>query len=569
MKTVLIVEAPKKVKTLSTLLGPDYIVIPTAGHIKDLPPKQLGVNILDGFKPTYVPLEGKTNIITNIIRHKAHPIFICTDADREGERIGAHVAEILGIPLNLQKRITYRNLSYAEVSTALKNPRAFDPALLDAQEARRVIDRIMGFMTSRWLWSMGNTIKVRLVAAGRVQSAVLNIITQREEEIRAFKPETYFLFKLRDKRDLMPKKDRERGEFEATQVQKVNGTIEEVKYRSLLELTQAIEKFKQSPEPLTIKETKEKLELIQPPPPLITSSMIKAASTELGWTPAKITQIAQELYAAGHITYIRTDNPNVSADFVAIAKPYYASKGWEPLLADQIKVFKAPEGAQEAHEAIRPVTMVEKPPGLSPDEQSLYQIIFKRALLCLAKPAVVKKQTVLLSRGPFLFRAYLQEVQSPGWWTIRGKPDAAIKLPELHYLLAVQSPVTTKPPSRFTVSTLTEEMERLEIGRPSTYAAVFTTLERHAYIKYTKQMSIQPTEPGEMVTHLLRKHFAKFIAADYTREMEIRLDRIAKGEESRETVLTEWYHEFNTAYTAATAASEAISKAAPKFNPIT
>lgn len=576
MQKVIVVEAPKKVKTLQKILGPGYIIIPTGGHIMDLPSDVLAVDIEDAFKVTYKLLPRKEYTVNQLHQNKAYPVFICTDADREGERIGAHVANILKIPLTQAVRATYRNLSHAEISKALETTRPFDLHLLDAQEARRVIDRLMGYLTSKWLWNASKLYQVKLVAAGRVQSAVLNLVVQREEDIIKFKPESYYLFKLKLMSELGLK---EGFELVHSQYKEGNsGALEEIKYKSLMDLDYSMQAYRQlvSENPFEVVEHNKKPDTVATPPPLITSSLIKVASTLFSWPPEKIMAVAQELYASGYISYIRTDNPNVSQEFIDLAKEHYTARG-SGLLSETVKAYKIPEGAQEAHEAIRPVQLNGDTSELDADQLALFQLISFRALLALAKPAIVERGQLILKRGTYLFKGSEVKVLNPGWYEFAKafpeyaalfsrmvKPPKDAAMPDnLDQLAPLQYPITTKAPSRFTVATLTDEMEKLEIGRPATYVAVFLTLEKHQYIRYTKQRSIEPSESGKFAIQLLRQYFGRFIEADYTSNMEKDLDKVATGSASKETLLNNWYHDFVTAYDSAEAEIKKLLNSRP------
>lgn len=559
VQKVLVVEAPKKVKTLQKLLGSDYIILATGGHIKDLPPKELAVDVEDAFKVKYSLLPRKERIESDLRRHKSFPVFICTDADREGERIGAHVADILGIPLAQTSRVTYGNLSLAAITKGLDNPRAFDIPLLEAQEARRIIDRLMGYIISKWLWKASDLYKVKLVAAGRVQSSVLNLIVRREEEIAEFTPKTHFLFKLKLPTELLLKEG-----FEAVQVAKRpdSDALDEIRYSNLNSLNAVMMDFKALTAPYTILSETAKTDTVAPPPPLITSSLIKQASTLFGWAPEKIMSVAQELYASGLISYIRTDFPNVSQEFVDHTIEFLKSRGKEELMVGEVKVYKAPEGSQEAHEAIRPVDLNQDLSELDSDQKSLFMLIAFRALLTLVGPAKLAKKTIVIGKGQYSFKASVGEILERGWYDFPihfpeyaqlfskcfTPPKLSLLPDDLSKLMPMQYPITSQSPARYTVATLTDEMEKLEIGRPSTYVAVFVTLERHQYISYTKQRSIQPSDSGKFAIKLLRVYFGKFIEADYTRNMEKDLDSVSAGTMSKETLLNVWYHEFVLAF---------------------
>ena len=573
---MLIVEAPKKVKTLTKVLGAEYRVLATGGHIMDLPAKDLGVDIAHDFLVKYDVLPGKQRSVDALRSVKGYKgsVFICTDADREGERIGAHVANLLGVDLTQICRVTYGNLGRQAVLAAIAVPRAFDKNLLDAQEARRVVDRLMGYLISKWLWKVGELRAERLVAAGRVQSAVLNLVVTREEQVIAFVPQTHYMLKLRPKLELL-----KNSTADMVQVtQEGEGKFAPLKYGDLISINMAVDEYRCSNAvDFEAVSTEEREVEVHPPPALITSSMLKAACTLFGWTPSAVMSAAQDLYAEGLVTYIRTDNPNMSEEFLPLLRAYYASLNAEHLMADTVKTYKAPPGAQEAHEAIRPTDLTPRWRDLPEPQNLLYRLIELRAVLSAARPAKIKRKVETFRRGTQFFQRRTGLVVDRGWLemgdclSLSEDFKKMISLPELpsppgdlESLVPLQYPVTSQPPARFTTATLTDEMERLEIGRPSTYATVFLTLEKHKYISYGKRGVVAPTPQGCLVIRLLRQHFAKFIDPGYTRLVEADLDKIAAGTLSRETFLNLWYHDFVGTYDSVMTEVERQLQARPK-----
>jgi DNA topoisomerase-1 len=576
MEKVLIVEAPKKVKTLQKILGPDFHVVATGGHIMDLPLESLGVDIAQDFKVDYAPLQGKQKSIGALrsLQNSKAQIYICTDADREGERIGAHAARLTGLSLSSCCRVTYGSLTKEAVMGALATPRNFDVDLLEAQEARRVVDRLMGYLISKWLWKMGDLKGDRLRAAGRVQSAVLNLVVSREEQIESFTPRTHYLLKLRPRQALLKNSPADLVLVEADG----SGKMQPVIHQDLLSINMALEAYNLSEEKDLVEiKRQDRTEKLPPPPALITSSLLKAGCNAFGWTPAVVMQVAQDLYADGHITYIRTDNPNMAGEFLPSVKELLASQGLQHLWSEEPNVYPSPAGAQEAHEAIRPTDLSVTGEGLPEKHGQLYRLIRMRSVVAAACPAILQKGTELFRRGSQHFQRHFGSCQVKGWlelaevepWAADFKSFVrAADLPQppfpLEDLVPLQYPVTSQKPPRYTTATLTAEMEKLEIGRPSTYATVFLTLEKHKYISYSKKSSVVPSKEGRLVIKLLREKFGKFIDPGYTREVEADLDKIAAGSLNRLTFLNLWYHDFVAVYDAVMGEVEMMLQHRPK-----
>lgn len=576
MEKVLIVEAPKKVKTLQKILGNGFHVVATGGHIMDLPLEALGVDIAQDFKVDYAPLQGKRRSIDALrsLQNAKGQVYICTDADREGERIGAHAAGLAGLSLSSCCRVTYGSLTGEAVMRALSAPRNFNFDLLEAQEARRVVDRLMGYLISKWLWKIGELKGDRLRAAGRVQSAVLNLVVSREEQIESFVSRTHYLLKLRSRQALLKNSLADLVLVEADEA----GKMQPVMHQDLLSINMALETYRLSEEQDLIAVTRQdRVEMLPPPPALITSSLLKAGCNAFGWTPAAVMAVAQDLYANGHITYIRTDNPNVVGEFLPSVKTLLSSQGLQHLWAEVPNVYPSPAGAQEAHEAIRPTDLSFAGDGLPENQAQLYRLIRLRSVVAATCPAVMQKGTELFKRGSQFFQRHYGSCQLKGWlelaevepWSADFKSFVrAAELPqppaELGSLVPLQYPVTSQKPPRYTTSTLTAEMEKLEIGRPSTYASVFLTLEKHKYITYSKKASVVPSDEGRLVIKLLREKFGKFIDPGYTREVEANLDKIAAGSLNRLTFLNLWYHDFVAVYDEVMEEVETLLKTRPR-----
>ncbi len=532
MKLV-IVESPSKAKTIEKYLGKDYVVRASVGHIRDLPKSnKKAIDIEAGFVPHYEVSKGKEKIIKELkeLAKKADEVLLATDPDREGEAIAWHISEILGIDKKKIKRVVFYEITKDAVLEAIKNPRNIDQNLKKAQEARRVLDRLVGYDLSGLIWK-----KVRYgLSAGRVQSPALRILMEREREIRAFVPEDYFVITAKLKTN-------SGNEFEAICKKEPKTQKEADEILSLAK--------KESWLVFEIKETEAKR---QTRPPFTTSTLQQVASTRLGFSPSKTMSIAQKLYEAGHITYMRTDSVTLSKQAQKQILNLVEKKFGKEYASENFYKTKS-KNAQEAHEAIRPTDISKEIAGTTEEQKKLYKLIWQRAVASQMQPAVLKKTKVITntkSRKNPDFSTLGSRIIFEGW--LLADPEAKgedIILPKLKekeelILLDIQKEAKqTQPPSRYTEAGLVKELEKRGIGRPSTYASIMKTLSDRGYVK-KEGKTLFPTDTGDVVSSFLEKNFSKYISDTFTAEMEQELDEIAEGKRDYQKTLKDFYDPF-------------------------
>lgn len=534
---LLIVESPSKAKTIGKYLGSEYEVRASVGHVRDLPKSnKKAVDIENGFAPHYEVSAGKQKVIDEIktLAKKATEVLLATDPDREGEAIAWHIRE--ATHLDKAKRVTFHEITESAIKEALKHPREIDMHLKEAQETRRVLDRLVGYDLSGIIWK-----KVRYgLSAGRVQSPALRIIMEREREIRAFIPETYFVIA---------------GEFETI------GKIKESKtYTLLLECVEQ-PKTKEEANAIVSKgihgswhitglETQEVSR--SPKAPFTTSTLQQTASSRLGFSPSRTMSIAQKLYEKGLITYMRTDSTTLSNVALGEIANTIESMYGKNLL--EVRTYKTKsKNAQEAHEAVRPTHASEKNGGTTDDEKRLYHLIWCRTLASQMKDAKLMRTKVTANidgGGIPDFTVTGSVVSFPGWLTI--DPDSKgddVILPKLNdgdglMVKAINAAEKqTQPPNRYTEAGLIKELEKRGIGRPSTYASIISTIEDRGYVDKINK-SLQPTDTGEVVISFLEDNFKDYISDTFTAEMEDKLDTIAEGKATYVKTLTDFYKPF-------------------------
>lgn len=528
-KKLLIVESPAKARTIQQYLGKDYEVLASVGHVRDLPKSNKdAVDIEDGFVPRYVISPDKREVIERIKRaaEKADEVLLATDPDREGEAIAWHVKEAVG--LKKPKRVVFHEITKDAIAEAVQHPRSIDENLRAAQEARRVLDRIVGYDLSGLIWK-----KVRYgLSAGRVQSPALRILAEREREIQAFVPETYYVldavFKAKG------------GEFPAV-------CVEEPKTN---EEAERIVKLGREAS-WKVAEVKEREEDRNPRPPFTTSTLQQAASTRLGFSPSRTMRAAQKLYEAGHITYMRTDSVSLAKE--AVAKLATVVEGEYGKSYVQVREYKTKsKNAQEAHEAVRPTDPAKTKAGAAPDEERLYDLIRRRALASQMAAAKVLRTSVKAEADADIpqFSANGQRVIFPGWLACdtraRGEDVELPKLTEGEKLDLVSLgslEKQTEPPNRYTEAGLVKELEKRGIGRPSTYASIMKTIQDRGYVE-KQGRTLVPTATGLVVSGWLEEHFADYVSDTFTAEMEDELDEIARGERGYRKTLEEFYGPF-------------------------
>ena len=531
-KRLLIVESPAKARTIQQYLGKEYEVLASVGHVRDLPKSNKdAVDIEGGFVPRYVISAGKHDVIDRIKKaaQKADEVYLATDPDREGEAIAWHIKEAVG--LKKPQRVVFHEITKAAVEEAMAHPRTIDENLKEAQEARRVLDRIVGYDLSGLIWK-----KVRYgLSAGRVQSPALRILAEREREIQAFIPVTYYvldaLFKAKG------------GQFPAVCVEEPDNQQE---------ATRIVEEGRKAS--WVIDSVTERSEERNPKPPFTTSTMQQAASTRLGFSPSRTMRAAQKLYEAGHITYMRTDSVNLAKEAVAkLASVVEKEHGKEYVSVRSYKTKS--KNAQEAHEAVRPTEPTKKKAGATGDEQALYELIRTRALASQMASAQVLRTSVKVKADKDipLFSATGSRVVFPGWLKedvrARGEDTELPKLTDGEAVSLVSLGDTekqTEPPNRYTEAGLIKELEKRGIGRPSTYASIMKTIQDRGYVEKTGR-TLTPTATGMVVSGWLEEHFADYISDSFTAEMEDELDEIARGERGYEATLKDFYTPFQKA----------------------
>lgn len=531
-KRLLIVESPAKARTISQYLGKEYEVLASVGHVRDLPKSNKdAVDIDGGFVPRYVISPDKKEVIAKIQKaaEKAEEIFLATDPDREGEAIAWHLKE--AVNLKKPQRVVFHEITKNAVEEALKHPRTIDEHLREAQEARRVLDRLVGYDLSGLIWK-----KVRYgLSAGRVQSPALRILAEREREIKAFIPETFFVLSAHFKAKT--------GEFPAV------CTVEPKTKKEADRIVTLGEKAKWS-----VKSVTEREEERAPRPPFTTSTMQQTASTRLGFAPSRTMRAAQKLYEAGHITYMRTDSVNLGKDAVSMLCRVAEKEFGKEYV--QARVYKTKsKNAQEAHEAVRPTDPYKQKAGATGDEQALYELIRTRAVASQMKSAKLIRTKIEAQADADIpvFSATGSRVVFPGWLSLdtraRGEDVELPKVQEgdaLTLLSLAGLEKQTEPPNRYTEAGLIKELEKRGIGRPSTYASIMKTIQDRGYVEKQGRTLI-PTPTGMVVSGWLEEHFPTYISDSFTAEMEDELDEIARGEREYEKTLREFYTPFSKA----------------------
>lgn len=534
--TLVIVESPAKAKTIEKYLGPGFKVKSSVGHIRDLPKNNKdAVDIDGGFVPRYIVSPGKEKVISSLKdeAEKADEVLLASDPDREGEAIAWHVAEsIKDVNKNL-KRIVFNEITEQAVKEALKHPRKIDLHLKEAQEARRVLDRLVGYDLSGLIWK-----KVRYgLSAGRVQSPALRILMEKEREIRAFIPEDFFVLTADS---VLPNKSS--VTFTCTQEPKEKAEAEKIKKLGEENVWE-------------VKDIKESETKRQPRPPFTTSTLQQTASSRLGFSPSRTMGAAQKLYEAGHITYMRTDSVNMSQvahkQILALLNKEF---GKEYVSPRQHKTSS--KSAQEAHEAVRPTTFAKRSVGATADQKALYELIWQRAVASQMTEAKLKRTKITTNLKEASetipdFAVNGSRVIFDGWLRVdtaaRGEDTEVPKLnvsDEVKVKTVEIEARQTQPPNRYTEAGLIKELEKRGIGRPSTYASIMNTIVQRGYVEKEGRTLI-PTDTGDVVSSFLEEHFDKYISDTFTSDMEDELDEIAAGDREYEKTLRDFYKPFS------------------------
>lgn len=554
MKTLVIVESPTKAKTISRFLGKDFIIKSSFGHVRDLPKSKLSIDIEHDFAPKYIVSKDKTKVVKELkeAAKKADEVILASDEDREGEAIAWHLSEILDLKKKELKRITFHEITKHAIEEALKHPRELDMNLVDAQQARRVLDRLVGYELSPFLWRK----VAKGLSAGRVQSVAVRLIVEREREIKAFNSEEYWsldgffsknkgtsfeakLHSIADKKlDKMDLKN-------AEQVNKIIADLEKQKY--------------------TIKDLEKKQTKRNPLPPFTTSTLQQEANNTLGFSAKQTMMLAQKLYegvelgSEGHvglITYMRTDAVNLSEKFLTEAQEIITKEYGEKYGLKEPRIFKNKnKNAQEAHEAIRPTDAFRTPKSVEPyldrNQFRLYDLIWRRAVATQMAEAELNSVSMdVVSENKYLFRATGQTIIFEGFLklfpektkenalpeiSIGDKVDCEELKPEQHF---------TEPPARYSDATLVKAMEEFGIGRPSTYAPTIATIESRGYVERDEKKRLAPTDIAFLVNDVLVEHFAQIVDYKFTAEMEESLDEIAEGTKQWPPVIRAFYTPF-------------------------
>ena len=571
---LVIVESPSKAKTIGKYLGPDYTVKASMGHLRDLPKSTMGVDLEHGFTPKYLPVSGKEDLIKELktAAAQADTVYLATDPDREGEAISWHLKELLALPDDKARRVTFNEITQRVVTESIRNPRDIDYCLVDAQQARRILDRIVGYQLSPLLWK-----KIRRgLSAGRVQSVATRLVVDRENEIRAFVPKEYWSLDVKLDRIGKP------GSF-------VAHYYGEDKKRELEneEQTDAVIRDITGRE-FTVTNVKKAEKKRSAAPPFTTSTLQQEASRKLNMTPKRTMAIAQQLYEGvdvagegtlGLITYMRTDSLRLSDEAMAAAADFIKSRYGSSNYYGKFHVFKTKSGAQDAHEAIRP-THVELDPeriqsSLTKEQYKLYKLIWSRFLASQMANAVYDTVSIDTECAGHVFRSSHQSMKFPGFIAVyeegRDEEDEAVGSPLPDLQAGDRASIAdikkeqhfTQPPARYTEATLVKAMEEKGVGRPSTYASIVSTIQDREYVVKTDKR-LAPTPLGEVVNGLMMEHFVDIIDVEFTANMENRLDDVEAGKRNWKDVLADFYQGFHQEMLDAEAALEGTRLKVPE-----
>jgi DNA topoisomerase-1 len=564
---LVIVESPAKAKTIKKYLGRGYVVKASVGHVKDLPRKKMGIDIKRGFRPEYVVIETKKKVLSEIkaAAAAAGRVLLAPDPDREGEAIAWHIAEEIRDDNPNIQRVMFNEITKKAVSEAIEHPMALDVKKFESQQARRILDRLVGYEISPVLWT-----KVRRgLSAGRVQSVAVRLVAEREQEITAFRPQEYWTVEATVEGPNPPPFTVKATKLDGKKLEMVH----EGEAREVVDIMRAAT--------LRVSSVERKERRKNPPPPFITSKLQQEASSKLRFSPKRTMGLAQRLYEGvemgdegpiGLITYMRTDSTRLSDDALTEARAFISGKYGATFLPAEPVVYKTKKSAQDAHEAIRPTGLKYDPETVralwaggkgggrdereSEDLLRLYTLIWNRFVACQMVPAVFDQTTIDVAAGRAELRATGQVIKFPGFLEVYAETvedaineDETSSLPEIHEGDAVKLIDTkpeqhfTQPPPRFSEATLVKELEEKGIGRPSTYAAILSTIQDRGYVE-KKEARLYPTELGVMVNGLLVKSFPEIVSTDFTAQMEEQLDLVEEGEANWVKLLDGFYKPF-------------------------
>ena len=552
---LVIVESPSKAKTIGKYLGPGYEVKASMGHVRDLPKSKISVDIEGGFVPNYQPIKGKEDVISDLKKSakKSGKVYLATDPDREGEAISWHLKELLGLSDDKTYRVTFNEITKKVVNESIAAPRPIDQNLVDAQQARRILDRIVGYQLSPLLWR-----KIRRgLSAGRVQSVATRLVVEREEEIRAFQPQEYWTIEA-DLERVAPNMGRFKAQF--------YGRDKKMELKNEAEAAAVMAAVEQGS--YAVSKVKRQEKTRQPAPPFTTSTLQQEASRKLGMTPARTMSIAQQLYegiditgegTVGLITYMRTDSLRLSEEALAAAKGFIQQRYGNSYYPAQTRRFKTKGNAQDAHEAIRPsdVTLVpdEIKKDLTGEQYRLYKLIWSRFLACQMANAVYDSLSIEVENSGYTFRASHSSLKFSGFTAVyeEGKDEEeeekSSPLPDLKEGEPLEGKALTRdqhftqPPSRYSEASLIRALEEKGIGRPSTYAPTISTILNREYV-VKEGKTLRPTPLGEVVTGLMKDKFQDIVDPAFTAQMEEQLDKVEEGTVDWKKVLEDFYGDF-------------------------
>ena len=568
MSDLVIVESPAKAKTIKKYLGPGYEVIASMGHVRDLPKSKIGVDLENDFEPIYTDMKGKEDVIKELKKYakKCDKIYLATDPDREGEAISWHIAQMLDLDLNTDNRVAFNEITKFGVQSGMSNPHKINIDLVNAQQARRILDRILGYKLSPFLW---RKVK-RGLSAGRVQSVAVSLVVDRENEIRKFVTQEYWSID---------------GKFTAPSSRKIFSAklasidTKKVDLKNESETNSILASLEN--EEFKVTKVKKRVTKRQPAPPYITSTLQQEASRRMGFQARRTMKAAQELYEGieieelglvGLITYMRTDSLRVSDEAKQAAAEYIKNKYGEEYLPPSPREYKSKKNAQDAHEAIRP-SMPELDPervknSLTTDQYKIYKLIWERFIASQMANALLDTVSAEINAGNCTFTASGYSVKFKGFSVVHveSKDTSADEeenkeLPPLEEgdVLKVKSLLGnqhfTQPPSRYTEATLIKTLEENGIGRPSTYAPTITTITSRMYVERDGKQ-LKPTVLGEVTTELMKEHFANIVNAKFTASMETNLDDVENGDKDWKSTLKEFYKEFDATLAKAEVAME-------------
>ncbi|GER65612.1 DNA topoisomerase 1 [Weizmannia acidilactici] len=564
---LVIVESPAKAKTIEKYLGKKYRVKASMGHVRDLPKSQMGVNIENHFEPKYITIRGKGPVLKELksAAKKAKKVYLAADPDREGEAIAWHLANSLDLDVNSDCRVVFNEITKDAIIESFKHPRPINMDLVDAQQARRILDRLVGYNISPLLWK-----KVKKgLSAGRVQSVAVRLIIDRENEIKSFVPEEYWTITGTFKKG----KDTFQASFYGVDGEKMPLKSEE----DVKKILGMIKNDQFTVTSLTHKEKKR-----NPAPPFTTSSLQQEAARKINFRAKKTMMVAQQLYegidlgkegSVGLITYMRTDSTRISEIAKAEAKQYISGKFGEKYLRQEERKEKKQANAQDAHEGIRPTSIFRDPVSvkqyLSRDQYKLYKLIWERFTASQMSPAVLDTMSVALTNGTVVFRASGSKINFPGFMKVyvEGTDDQQEEgesyLPHLENGDTISSENIepkqhfTQPPPRYTEARLVKTLEELGIGRPSTYAPTLDTIQKRGYVALENKRFV-PTELGEIVLELIKEFFPEIIDVEFTAEMEKDLDSIEEGKVAWVKIIDEFYKNFEVSLKKAEAEMEKV-----------